>query len=187
MNESKPVAWQWLDTATFRKSVPASSNPSEWTPLYAHPAPDAKPVGKFAQFTDGVWREVTKGSPGVPLYEHQPAADVQPVVDTVIAGVLFDLMGWLTSREERLMLSSADDASPAVKVLREFAEMRSLSLDNTPLIKDWQNFVYVQEPAPEDTTLFQELLNLLGPTTPTCCGCKAEWQTAIDLIKKELE
>jgi hypothetical protein len=27
-----------------------------------------EPVGKFAQFTDGVWREVTDGSPGVPLY-----------------------------------------------------------------------------------------------------------------------
>lgn len=31
-----------------------------------------KPVGKFAQFTDGVWREVTNGSPGVPLYTHPP-------------------------------------------------------------------------------------------------------------------
>jgi hypothetical protein len=28
----------------------------------------SEPVGKFAKFTDGVWREVTDGSPGVPLY-----------------------------------------------------------------------------------------------------------------------
>jgi hypothetical protein len=27
-----------------------------------------EPVGKFAKFTDGVWREVTDGSPGAPLY-----------------------------------------------------------------------------------------------------------------------
>jgi len=27
-----------------------------------------KPVGRFAKFTDGVWREVTDGSPGIPLY-----------------------------------------------------------------------------------------------------------------------
>jgi hypothetical protein len=27
-----------------------------------------KSVGKFAKFTDGIWREVTDGSPGVPLY-----------------------------------------------------------------------------------------------------------------------
>jgi len=29
-----------------------------------------KPVGKFAKFTDGIWREVTDGSAGVPLYTH---------------------------------------------------------------------------------------------------------------------
>jgi hypothetical protein len=38
---------------------------------------DAQPVGKFAKFTDGIWREVTAGSAGVPLYEHPPAADVR--------------------------------------------------------------------------------------------------------------
>jgi len=38
----------------------------------------------------------------------------------------------------------------------------------------------------DDTDLFNELLNLLGPTAPTCCGCSAEWQKAIDLIKKQL-
>jgi len=27
-------------------------------------------VGKFAKFTDGIWREVTDGSAGVPLYTH---------------------------------------------------------------------------------------------------------------------
>ena len=29
-----------------------------------------KPVSKFAKFTDGIWREVTDGSVGVPLYTH---------------------------------------------------------------------------------------------------------------------
>jgi len=29
-----------------------------------------EPVGKFAKFTDGIWREVTAGSAGVPLFEH---------------------------------------------------------------------------------------------------------------------
>ena len=27
-----------------------------------------EPVGNFAKFTDGIWREVTDGSAGVPLY-----------------------------------------------------------------------------------------------------------------------
>jgi hypothetical protein len=37
---TEPVAWQWLDTANFRKSIPEGSNAWEWNPLYAHsPAP----------------------------------------------------------------------------------------------------------------------------------------------------
>lgn len=35
----KPVAWQWLDTAHFRKKIPADSTSSEWTPLYTSPPP----------------------------------------------------------------------------------------------------------------------------------------------------
>ena len=31
-----------------------------------------EPVGKFAKFTDGIWREVTDGSAGVPLYTTLP-------------------------------------------------------------------------------------------------------------------
>jgi len=35
----------------------------------------------------------------------------EPVAHSVIAGALFDFMGWLTSRKERIVLSSADNAS----------------------------------------------------------------------------
>ena len=31
----EPVAWQWLDTAHFRRKVPATSNAALWRPLYA--------------------------------------------------------------------------------------------------------------------------------------------------------
>lgn len=37
-----------------------------WTP------PEQEPVGRFSKFTDGIWREVTAGSPGVLLYEAPP-------------------------------------------------------------------------------------------------------------------
>ena len=30
--------------------------------------PEQEPVGKFAKFTDGIWREVADGSNGIPLY-----------------------------------------------------------------------------------------------------------------------
>jgi hypothetical protein len=67
------------------------------------------------------------------------AAPVQePVAYQVIAGALFDFMGWLTSRNERLVLSSADNASPAVEAITEFAKMRGLSLDDAR-VQDWQD------------------------------------------------
>jgi hypothetical protein len=60
----------------------------------------------------------------------------EPVAHAVIAGALFDFMGWLTSRKERLVLSSADNASPAVEAITEFAKMRGLSL-NDAKVQDW--------------------------------------------------
>ena len=60
----------------------------------------------------------------------------EPVAHSVIAGALFDFMGWLTSRKERIVLSSADEASPAVDAIRDFAKMRGLSLDDAK-VQDW--------------------------------------------------
>jgi hypothetical protein len=45
-------------------------------------------------------------------------------------------MGWLTSRKERIVLSSADEASPAANAIRDFAKMRGLSLDDAK-VQDW--------------------------------------------------
>ncbi len=62
----------------------------------------------------------------------------EPVSHTVVAGALFDFMGWLTTRNERLILSITDDAFPAVEAIKEFAMMRGLSLDDAQ-VQDWQN------------------------------------------------
>lgn len=55
---------------------------------------------------------------------------------TVIAGAVFDFMGYLTSRKERIVLSAADEASPAVDAISDFATKRGLSLDNAR-VRDW--------------------------------------------------
>jgi hypothetical protein len=60
------------------------------------------------------------------------------LLDRVVSGVLFDFMGWLTSREERLILSAKDDAAPAVAVISEFLKKRGVDPDCEPMIKDWQ-------------------------------------------------
>ena len=69
------------------------------------------------------------------LYREQPAQQ-DPVAHGIIAGALFDFMGWLTTRPKRIMLSSADDASPAADAIKDFAKMRGLSLDDAK-VQDW--------------------------------------------------
>ena len=71
------------------------------------------------------------------LADHFAAQPEQkPVSHSVIAGALFNFMGWLTSRKERLVLSSTDEASPAVDAITDFAKMRGLSLDDARVL-DW--------------------------------------------------
>jgi len=65
-------------------------------------------------------------------------AESRREIDAMIAGALFDFMGWLTSRDQRLTLSSTDDASPAVEAITDFAKMRGLSLDDAR-VQDWQD------------------------------------------------
>jgi len=61
----------------------------------------------------------------------------EPVAHSVVAGALFDFMGWLTSREKRLTLSSLEEASPAVEAITEFAKMRGLRLEDAQ-VEHWQ-------------------------------------------------
>ena len=64
------------------------------------------------------------------------AGKAEPVAHTLVAGALFDFMGYLTSRTERIVLSASDDAAPAVDAIRDFAKKRGLSLDDA-LVREW--------------------------------------------------
>jgi hypothetical protein len=82
-------------------------------------------------------KDTVYGSHTIPLYtEPQPKAEQEPVAHSVVSGALFDFMGWLTSRKERLILSSVDDAAPAAEAITAFAKMRGLSLDDAK-VQDW--------------------------------------------------
>ena len=86
------------------------------------------------------------------LYEkYDELYKAQDVSHGIIAGALFDFMGWLTSRPKRIMLSSADDASPAVDAIKDFAKMRGLSLDDAR-VQDWQEAL-AEQPAQDDPDL----------------------------------
>lgn len=61
----------------------------------------------------------------------------QEKLDHVIAGALYDFVGWLTTRPERLILSSTDDAAPAAEVVKDFLTMRGVAQDCEPMIHYW--------------------------------------------------
>lgn len=58
-------------------------------------------------------------------------------LDHVVAGAIFDFMGWLTTREERLTLSSSDNASPAADAIKEFLTLRGVDMTGEPMIFLW--------------------------------------------------
>ena len=64
--EQEPVAFKCGDATVYIKP------PVYGTPPPQRKEPEQEPVGKFAKFTDGIWREVTDGSAGVPLYTTPP-------------------------------------------------------------------------------------------------------------------
>ena len=57
------------------------------------------------------------------------ATEEMPVQSSVVAGAVFDFIGWLTSHESQWVLSSRDPATPAVQAAELWAEARGLSLD----------------------------------------------------------
>ena len=95
----------------------------------------------------------------------QAAAPVQEpielhVLHSHIAGALFDFMGWLTSREKRLTLSSTDEAGPAVEAITEFAKMRGLSLQDAQ-VEHWQA-ILTTPPASTRTATREEKISRPG-------------------------
>jgi len=85
--------------------------------LYAQPTQE--PVGKFAKFTDGVWREVTNGSAGIPLYITPPAPQRKPLRSYEIAQILDrERMKWNKSpptHEFDLAFARAIEAAHGIK------------------------------------------------------------------------
>lgn len=61
----------------------------------------------------------------------------QEKLDHVVAGAIYDFMGWLTTRPEKLTLSSSDDAAPAAESVKVFLMLRGVAQDCEPMIHDW--------------------------------------------------
>lgn len=79
--------------------------------------------------------EVTVGNLRARLEQAQPYANAH---DTG-AGAIYDFMGWLTTRPEKLILSGSDDAAPAAEAVSAFLDKRGISKLCNPNIMGWSD------------------------------------------------
>jgi len=108
------------------------------------------------------------------LRERLAQPEQEPVAHSIVAGALFDFMGWLTSRKERLVLSSSAEASPAVEAIQEFAKMRGLSLADAD-VQNWQQALASQQP--------REWVGLTEEEVDECYYWKGRQWTTDELVR----
>ena len=56
----------------------------------------------------------------------------------IVAGALFDFIGFLTTRSEVIKLGASELAPPALEALEEWAKSRGLNLDPAAVV-EWQD------------------------------------------------
>lgn len=80
----------------------------------------------------------------------QPQAEVRVPdgLPLVISGAIFDFAGYLTTRKEVVEVGSTANASPMADLVKEWAELRGLSLDDAAVLS-W-NELLAAAPKPQD-------------------------------------
>lgn len=61
----------------------------------------------------------------------------QESLDHVVSGALYDFAAFLTTREEVLICSSKNNATPMLEALKEFMTLRGVDQNCEPMVKDW--------------------------------------------------
>lgn len=69
----------------------------------------------------------------------------------VVAGALYDFLGYLTSRRTRVTMSDRDEAGPAVDALVDWSKTRKITLEEAR-VEDWQNYTTPPQPAAQEPT-----------------------------------
>lgn len=77
------------------------------------------------------------------------AQSVEPVADDIVAGALYDFLGYLTSRRTRITMSDRDDAGAAADALVDWSKTRKINLAEARVV-DWND--YTHPPQPQATT-----------------------------------
>ena len=84
-----------------------------------------------------------------PLPEREGAGvsiQAEPVTDDIVAGALYDFLGYLTTRRTRVTMSDRDEAGPAVDALIDWSKTRKINLTEARVL-DWNSYTTPPEAA----------------------------------------
>jgi len=117
----KPIAWYdpTNGAVSTDKDSPLFTPLGQVLPLYTQQ--EQEPVGKFAKFTDNIWREVTDGSAGVPLYTAPPPC---PTCEALARTVMLDQTSHDTHQPQRTWVGLTKE------------ERHEISMANKPYVAD---------------------------------------------------
>lgn len=102
--------------------------------------------------------EVTVANLRAQLEQAQPYANAHDIG----AGAIYDFMGWLTTRPEKLILSGSDDAAPAAEAVSAFLDKRGISKLCNPNIMGWSDAA--PQSQPERKPMTPEQIETMWPS-----------------------
>jgi hypothetical protein len=121
------------------------------------------------------------GFEGYDMAENRAQTAWRPI-DDIVAGALYDFLGYLTTRRTRITMSDRDEVGPAVDALVDWSKTRKINLDEAR-VKDWDSFTSphtkpIQEHVnPIRTEINQREKAVLGPPHPRDFGIpKEHWE-----------
>lgn len=88
-------------------------------------------------------------------------------LDHAVAGALFSFMAWLTTRDERLMLSARDDSAPAADAVVEFMKLKRMDPNVHPDIS-WEYRCSMIPTEPQN--VLEEIAEVVGGKIESVSG-----------------
>ena len=77
----------------------------------------------------------------------------------IVSGAIYDFMGYLTTRKERLILSATDNAAPAADITEKFLKLRGIDVTIIPDIYEWHTYRIRRV---QNTTVITEWIEYTG-------------------------
>ena len=113
-------------------------------------APEAEPFAVIhldGSFVHVEFKQTIAGTGKFEVYAAPPAPSVPDGLPLLISGAIYDFAGFLTTQEKTIQAGARVDASAVVDMLKEWAALRGLKLDDAAVLS-WQEWLSPTPPEP---------------------------------------